>query len=92
MQELILGLAAITVIAAVVTAADKFCARHDLWRVPERVLWALAVCGGAAGMLLTMRLVRHKTKHRRFMIGLPILIAAQAGVVALLLMSGKISM
>ncbi len=92
MQELILGFAAINAVAAIVTAADKFSARHDMWRVPERVLWALAVCGGAAGMLLTMRLVRHKTKHRRFMVGLPILIAVQAGVIAFCVYGDKISM
>lgn len=92
MRELLFALAAINAIAALVTAADKFCARHDMWRVPERVLWTLAVCGGAAGMLLTMRLVRHKTKHRRFMVGLPVTIAIQAVVIALLLAGGKIPM
>ena len=92
MRELFLGLVAANVIAAAVTAADKFCARHGLWRVPERVLWVFAVCGGAAGELLTMRLVHHKTKHRRFMIGLPLLIALQVGAIALFLIDIKITM
>lgn len=92
MQGLIWVMLAINVIAAAVTATDKICARLGAWRVPERVLWTIAVCGGAAGMLLTMRLVRHKTKHRRFMVGLPIVIAVQAGVIVLLLADGKISM
>lgn len=92
MQGIIIGLAAVNIVAAAVTATDKICARQGAWRVPERVLWTLAVCGGAVGMLLTMRTVRHKTKHRRFMIGLPLLIAAQVSVVLILMADGKFPM
>lgn len=83
MQEIALGMLMMSVIAAAVTVADKLCARYGAWRVPERVLWALAICGGAVGMLVAMRAVRHKTKHRRFMVGLPLVIALQIGVIAL---------
>ena len=68
-------------LAAVVTAVwDKSRARRHRWRVPERTLWLLAALGGAAAMFLTFRLIRHKTLHRRFMWGLPLLVAAQAAL------------
>jgi uncharacterized membrane protein YsdA (DUF1294 family) len=49
--------------------------------VPENTLFFIAFVGGAAAMLLTMLLVRHKTRHARFMVGLPLVLAVQ--VVAL---------
>jgi uncharacterized membrane protein YsdA (DUF1294 family) len=61
-----------------VTAWDKRCARRREWRVPENTLFFIAFVGGAAAMLLTMLLVRHKTRHARFMVGLPLVLAVQA--------------
>ncbi len=73
----------ISLLACVLTVWDKRCARRGRWRVPERTLFALALLGGAAAMLLTMRAVRHKTRHRRFMWGLPLIIAAQVALLIL---------
>ena len=58
-------------------AWDKRQARRGGWRVPERVLWAMAVLLGAPGEYLGMRAFRHKTRHLRFAIGLPLLSAAE---------------
>jgi uncharacterized membrane protein YsdA (DUF1294 family) len=78
---------AISLLACVLTAWDKRCARRGQWRVPEKTLFAVALLGGAAAMLATMRVVRHKTKHRRFMWGLPLIVALQiAAVIALVTM------
>ncbi len=74
----------ISALACVLTVWDKRCARRGRWRVPEKTLFIVAALGGAASMLLTMRTVRHKTRHRRFMWGLPLIIAAQTA----LLMAG----
>ena len=68
--------------AVVMTVLDKHRARRGGHRVPERTLLLTAAVGGAAVMLLTMRLIRHKTLHRRFMWGLPLMILAQAAAVA----------
>ncbi len=67
----------ISAFACVLTVWDKSCARRGRWRVPEKTLFIVALLGGSAAMLLTMRAVRHKTRHRRFMWGLPLIIAAQ---------------
>ncbi len=74
-------LAAMNFLAAVLTVWDKHCARRGIRRVPEARLWGVAILGGAAGMLCVMRHIRHKTRHRAFMWGLPMLIAAHAATV-----------
>lgn len=63
--------------AAVLTASDKRRAKQGRRRTAESTLFLVAWLGGAAGMYLTMRVVRHKTKHRRFMWGLPLIILLQ---------------
>ncbi len=84
MRGVIILLLIVNIIAAAVTVADKRRARRGMRRVPERVLWTLALCGGAVGMYAAMRAVRHKTKHRSFMWGLPLVIVVQAVAVWLL--------
>ena len=74
-------LAVTSLVAVVFTMWDKYRARRNGWRVPERNLWLAAALGGSVAMYTTMLLVRHKTLHRSFMIGLPLLILAQAGVI-----------
>ena len=70
----------VSAVAATVTVADKIAAIRHRWRVPERTLFLLAAIGGSAAMLATMLLIRHKTAKRRFMIGIPMIIAAQAAL------------
>lgn len=71
----------ISLAAVIVTAADKVKSRRGRWRIPEATLFGVALIGGAAAMYVTMRLIRHKTRHRRFMWGLPLIILAQTGLV-----------
>ncbi len=73
----LLYFAAISLIAVVLTVSDKIKAKRNSRRIPERVLMTVSLIGGATAMLLTMEAIRHKTKHKRFMIGLPILILLQ---------------
>jgi uncharacterized membrane protein YsdA (DUF1294 family) len=56
---------------------DKRRAQRNLWRIPERTLMAVALLGGSFGMLLGMNLFRHKTKHDKFRIGIPIILSVQ---------------
>ena len=80
-QWVLAWLAAVSLAAVAVTVWDKIRARRHAWRVPERTLWLVAALGGAAAMYATMCVVRHKTLHRVFMIGLPLLVLAQVGAV-----------
>lgn len=63
--------------AFVIMCADKFYAKHTMSRIPEKALFLLAVFGGSGGCLLAMHLVRHKTRHRAFLWGIPILLIIQ---------------
>ena len=62
---------------AVAVCYDKYAARHRKGRVSERFLFVLAMLGGSAGVYVTMLLIRHKTCHKRFMLGLPALLFLQ---------------
>ncbi len=58
-------------------ALDKYKAIHHAWRIPERTLILLAVIGGSVGALIAMYTVRHKTKHKKFVIGVPAILIVQ---------------
>ncbi len=73
-----------SVLSAIVTVLDKSRARKGGRRVPEATLFTLASLGGAAVMLIVMLLIRHKTKHLKFMLGLPLIILYQALIVYLI--------
>lgn len=66
---------------------DKLKARAGKWRIPERTLFLLAAMGGALGSMLGMLAFRHKTKHKSFVIGMPLLlllnISCIAGIICL---------
>ncbi|MEL1136477.1 DUF1294 domain-containing protein [Desulfitobacterium sp. THU1] len=53
---------------------DKYLARRNRWRIPEKWFFTLAFLGGALGTLLGMRVFRHKTKHKLFTWGIPLLL------------------
>ena len=63
--------------AAVLAVSDKLRARRHAWRIPEKVLFLVSALGGSAAMLLVMTLIRHKTRHPKFMLGLPLMILLQ---------------
>lgn len=61
--------------------ADKFKAKRKLWRIPEATLMGVAVIGGSVGSLLGMYTFRHKTRHPKFTVGIPLILAIQICVV-----------
>jgi uncharacterized membrane protein YsdA (DUF1294 family) len=64
--------------AVLVTVSDKRRARKHRWRIPENTLLLVAALGGSPAMLATMLLIRHKTRHPKFMIGIPLILILQA--------------
>lgn len=52
---------------------DKSRARRDAWRIPEKNLFLVSLLGGSAGTWMGMYLFRHKTKHWRFVAGMPLI-------------------
>lgn len=78
MKELILiYLLIINAAAFLLMLVDKLKARKNLWRIPESTLMASALLGGSVGALLGMYTVRHKTKHKKFTVGIPLILIAQ---------------
>ena len=61
--------------------ADKRKARRGAWRIPEATLIGAAALGGSIGVLAGMYLVRHKTKHLKFTIGVPLILFIQLALV-----------
>lgn len=61
----------------VLMLADKHKARKNLWRIPEATLLYVATLGGSIGSLLGMYTFRHKTRHRKFSVGIPIILVLQ---------------
>lgn len=59
--------------------SDKEKAKQERWRTPEATLWRIAMLGGAIGSYIGMKMFRHKTKHRLFAIGFPLLAVLQIG-------------
>ena len=60
--------------------ADKQKARRHQWRIPEATLLWVAALGGSLGSLIGMSLFRHKTKHIKFVIGVPLCLILQIGL------------
>jgi len=58
----------ITLITFLVWGFDKFRAKFQQWRVPEKTLFGLILLGGGIGALLGMSLFRHKTRKPQFKI------------------------
>lgn len=56
---------------------DKQKARKNRWRIPERVLIGIATVGGSLGIMAGMRIFRHKTRHEKFTVGVPVILALQ---------------
>lgn len=75
----ILPLYLITINAAgfLLMLVDKLKAKRGAWRIPEATLIAVAAAGGSIGSLIGMYLFRHKTRHIKFTLGIPLILAIQ---------------
>lgn len=57
--------------------SDKRRAVKNLWRIPERRFFLTAVLGGGPGVLAGMYTFRHKTRHRTFTVGIPLIVIVE---------------
>lgn len=81
---IIIYLVMINVFSFVAFGIDKARAVHRMRRIPERRLWWFTFAGGSVGALAGMSFFRHKTKHTKFIIGVPVVLALQIAVILLL--------
>ena len=77
-------IAVISLVSVIVCIYDKKISKKNKveLRIPERNLLILSALGGSVAMFVTMLLIRHKTKHVKFMLGIPVIIILQAVAVA----------
>lgn len=64
-------------VAFVTYGIDKLKAKKSKWRIPEATLLLMAICGGSIDAWLGMKAFHHKTMHKKFYIGIPVIIILQ---------------
>ena len=76
-------IAVVSLCSIVVCVYDKKISKRNnvKLRIPEKSLFIWSAVGGSVAMFITMKLIRHKTKHLSFMIGIPAIILVQAALI-----------
>jgi uncharacterized membrane protein YsdA (DUF1294 family) len=76
-------IAIISIVSIIVCIYDKKISKKNRveLRTPEKSLLILSALGGSVAMFVTMLIIRHKTKHFKFMVGIPVIMIIQAAVV-----------
>ena len=74
-------LVSINVVTFLMFGLDKWKARQSKWRIREASLLGLAVLGGSIGAMLGMKVWHHKTMHKKFQFGIPLIILAQIALI-----------
>lgn len=82
MRIILIYLLIINAAGFLIMTLDKLFAKRAAWRVPEKTLLGMAAIGGSIGVWVAMYTVRHKTKHMKFVIGVPVILALQILLVA----------
>ena len=82
-ESLLYYLIAINIVTFIVYGIDKVKAMKGKWRISEATLLLLAIIGGSIGAWLGMKTWHHKTMHKKFKYGLPLILLAQIALIAL---------
>lgn len=83
---IIIYLLVINILGFASMAIDKYKAKHNKWRIPEKTLFIFAIIGGSIGSITGMYTFRHKTKHTYFVIGMPAILIIQLALLVYLLL------
>ena len=76
-------IAVVSLCSIVVCIYDKKISKRNnvRLRIPEKSLFIWSAVGGSVAMYVTMRLIRHKTKHVSFMVGIPVIMILQTALI-----------
>lgn len=77
MKYILYYLLIVNALAFLLMLIDKEKAKKRKWRIPEATLMGFAAIGGSLGILMGMNTFRHKTLHRKFTLGVPVILVAQ---------------
>lgn len=81
MQLILIYLLAINVFAFFLYGIDKWKAKRSKWRIPEMTLLSIPAIGGSVGAWIGMKVWHHKTMHKKFKYGIPLILFAQIVIV-----------
>ena len=84
MEEIICYLLAVNIATFLLYGIDKYKAKKSKWRISEATLLTMAAIGGSIGAWAGMRLWHHKTMHKKFKYGIPLIIIMQIALLAYL--------
>ena len=84
MNIILYYLLAVNIATFLLYGVDKYKAKKGRWRISEATLLMMAVIGGSIGAWAGMRLWHHKTMHKKFKYGIPIIIILQVCLVVYL--------
>ena len=76
-KTLIYYLIGINILTFFVYGIDKRKAEKGSWRISEATLLMLATIGGSIGALFGMKIWHHKTLHKKFRYGIPLILLVQ---------------
>ena len=85
MEEIICYLLAVNIVTFILSGIDKYKAKKGKWRISEATLLTMAAIGGSIGAWAGMRLWHHKTMHKKFKYGIPVIIILQVALAVYLL-------
>ena len=85
MEEIICCLLAVNIATFLLYGIDKYKAKKGKWRISEATLLTMAAIGGSIGAWAGMRLWHHKTMHKKFKYGIPVIIILQVALAVYLL-------
>ena len=74
---ILIYLLAVNTVTFIVYGIDKYKAKHAKWRISEAALLLLAVVGGSIGAWCGMKVWHHKTMHKKFKYGVPVIFLLQ---------------
>lgn len=89
MKLLAVYLLAVNLLLFVLMGADKARARRGARRIPEAALFLTAILGGSVGGVCGMYAFRHKTLHRSFWLGFPLILVCQLALAVFLYLKAK---
>lgn len=83
-------IAVVSLISVIVCIYDKKISKRNnvKLRIPEKSLFIWSAVGGSLAMYITMQLIRHKTKHVSFMVGIPVIFILQVALIVALAVFG----
>lgn len=78
---LVLYFVATNVVTFFMYGIDKWKAKRAKWRISEATLLGMAAIGGSVGAWMGMKLWHHKTQHKKFRFGIPLILLAQIAII-----------